>query len=126
MDCIRDNGEAYEKWEIRNGAPLGYVAEKLRAALESAHEIVQSIHDLVPDDLPQPRSAVGTSFSAKTDGLLSPALAAFHYSLIAFLGLHNRLNLANETQLEERLLADSGETFRLWLSRMKRESTASG
>jgi hypothetical protein len=50
----------------------------------------------VPDDLPQLPGAVGTSYSTKQDGLLSPAFSAFRYSLTVFLPLYNMLGVISD------------------------------
>lgn len=120
---IRDNGSAYEKWEIRNGAPLGYVAEKLRHALEDMHSLARSLRQYVPTDAENPCAPSGLPFSVRDDCLISAADAAFHYALVAFLALHNRLALADEPQIEERLLRKSGSGFSAWVKEIERRST---
>jgi hypothetical protein len=121
--AIKDNGSAYETWEIRNGAPLGYVGEKLRHALEGVHDLARSIREFVPDDSANPLAERPLPCSVKQDFLLSPAEAAFHYALVAFLGLHNRLALADEPELEARLLSLSRSAFNEWLADIERHST---
>lgn len=122
---IKDNGSAYEKWEIRNGAPLGYVGEKLRHALEGTHDLVRSVREFVPKDSENPCAPPDLPCSVRDDCLLSPAQAAFHYALIAFLALHNRLALADEAHLEPQLLSLSTPDFNDWLTDIERHSTLS-
>lgn len=98
MDDISDlfrepNAGAYEKEEKRKGPPLGYVGEKLRRAVESAHGTYQAIDSNVPDNLPQPAKVRGSAYSTKQDGILSPAFSTFLFSLTAFLALYNMLGV---------------------------------
>lgn len=120
---IKDNGSAYEKWEIRNGAPLDYVGEKLRHSLEEVHDLVRSVRELVPDDSENPRAPSDLPYSIRDDRLLSGADAAFHYALVAFLALHNRLALVDESGLEVELLDLSRSAFGSWLTDIERRST---
>jgi hypothetical protein len=41
--------------ETRKGPPFSYVREKLRRAVESAHDTYQAIERDVPDNLPKPQ-----------------------------------------------------------------------
>jgi len=109
------NGSAYLKMEKRTGPPLNYVAEKLESSLVMLHNTVRSIREMVPDNLPQPQAAIGSSYSVKQDGLVSPAWSAFRYGLIAFLALQNMLSLANDPKVFDRLLGYTTEQFRDWL-----------
>jgi hypothetical protein len=92
------NAGAYEKDEKRKGPPLGYVGEKLRRAVESAHDTYQAIDRDDPDNLPQPAKARGSAYSTKQDGILSPAYSTFIYSLTAFLALYNILGVISDHQ----------------------------
>jgi hypothetical protein len=126
-DIVGDsNGPAYRKAEQRTGPPLDYVAEKAEVALLASHEALRSIRLYVPDDLPQPELARGTSFSTKKDGLVSPAWAAFRYGLVSFLALQNMLSLANDAELPDRLADMSYEEFRGWLHGVSSEGSVTG
>jgi sugar phosphate isomerase/epimerase len=119
------NGPAYVKGQKRTGPPLGYVGDKLRHSLQLAHSLYQEIRESVPDDLPQPEGARGTSYSTKEDGLVGPAYEAFSYQLTAFLALYNMLGL-DDNRLANRLLRSSYEEFDTWLRRIIREGSVTG
>jgi hypothetical protein len=72
------NGSAYTKKETRVGPPLDYVAEKMRFALESLHELINNIKNEVPDNLDVPDGFPG-NYSVKKDGLLSPSFYALDF-----------------------------------------------
>jgi hypothetical protein len=61
------NGPAYQKREERFGPPLGYVQEKMASSL---HDLIQSIDEFVPYDVPQPDKEAGNPFphSGTTSG----------------------------------------------------------
>jgi hypothetical protein len=120
------NGPAYQKTEVRSGPPLDYVAQKMRHCLEQLHGLLVWTGKYVPDDLPQPQTARGSGFSTKRDGLVSPALGAFNYGLVAYLALQNMLNLANDYDLISRLVAMSTLDFGRWLDVIEAEGSVTG
>ena len=120
------NGHAYQKVEKRSGPPLDYVADKARCSIEQLHELLKSINQYVPDDLPQPTGAKGTLFSTKQDGLVAPAWVAFRYALVSYLALNNMLNIANDHDLLGRLVGMTTQEFRKWLSRVDSEGSVTG
>jgi hypothetical protein len=120
------NGPAYRKTETRTGPPLDYVAEKLRLSLQALHSTIRAVRERVPEDLPQPAAAMGSSYSVKQDALLSPAWDAFRCGLTAFLALQNFLALANDQGIFDRLLGLSREEFGNWLANIEREGLVSG
>lgn len=120
------NAGAFEKEEIRKGAPLSYVVEKLRDAVECAHDTFNSIQRDVPDNLPQPPKTVGTPYSIKQDGLLTPAYSTFRYSLVAFLALHNMLGMIPDQNKIQGLLNLPHDDFIEWLNRVEREGPILG
>ncbi len=120
------NGPAYQKTEVRSGPPLDYVAEKMRHSLEQLHGLLVWAGKYVPDDLPQPQTARGSCFSTKRDGLVSPALGAFNYGLVAYLALQNMLSLANDYELIGRLVAMSTRDFCRWLDVIESEGSVTG
>ncbi|MFH1312676.1 MAG: hypothetical protein ABIJ00_05565 [Candidatus Eisenbacteria bacterium] len=120
------NGPAYRKTETRTGPPLDYVAEKLKLSLEALHSTIRAIQETVPENLPQPQAAIGSTYSVKQDALFSPAWDAFRCGLTAFLALQNFLVLANDQGIFDRLLGYSREEFRNWLGNIEREGLVSG
>ena len=120
------NAGAYEKEETRKGPPLGYVGEKLRRAVEYAHETYQAIDRDVPENLPQPAKARGSAYSTKQDGILSPADSTFIYSLTAFLALYNMLGVISDQQKIPALLAVNHEDLSAWLDGVEREGSVHG
>jgi len=120
-EAIRDNGGAYEKWEVRNGPPLGYVVVKLHAALEAGHDLVRNIQRFVPDELDH-ASAGDRRVPIKDTFLISPAHHAFYDTVKSYLALQNRLALMNEHDLVYRLMALSKEEFEEWLVEIESSS----
>lgn len=120
------NGPAYQTTEVRSGPPLEYVGEKMRHSLEQLHEVLTWIEMHVPNSLPQPAGARGSAFSSKQDGLVSPARGAFNYGLVAYLALHNMLNLANDHDLAGQLLAMSAQDFYRWIDVIEAEGSVTG
>ena len=119
---------AFTKQELRDGIPLDYIAGKLESALKQAHRLCKAIEDVVPDDLPQPKTVEGSSYSTKNDGLLSPAEHIFAQTLIAYLGLYNFLAVANtkfegETSQITRLLNFDSQEFDDWLKDVTRRGS---
>ncbi len=126
-DLYQDpNAGAYEKEETRTGPPLSYVGEKLRGAVESAHRTYRSIERDVPDDLPQPSGAKGTSYSTKQDGLISPGYSSYRYSLTAFLALYNQLGRISAQKKIAALLELDPRDFSDWLDSVEREGSVIG
>lgn len=126
-DFVGDsNGPAFQREEVRTGPPLEYVSGKAESALLAMHEVFRSIQRYVPDDLPQPDAAAGTTFSTKEDGLLSPAWDAFRLALVAYLALNNMLHVANEPGLVGRVLDMPREAFRKWLYGVSSEGSPTG
>ena len=119
------NGPALRKTEERTGPPLEYVGEKLEAALVASHEVLESMLQYLPDELPQP-AGPGSALPTKRDALLSPAWLAFRYGLVSYLALYNMLNLANVPGLPERLAAMSPPKFRQWLDNVTSEGSVTG
>jgi hypothetical protein len=105
------NGPAYVKREERVGPPLAYVQEKIASSLRELHDVIGSLVEHVPDDLPAPNQAAGNPFQLKRDYLVGPARHAFYYELVAFLALSNVLAIANESVLVDRLLTYSRKEF---------------
>jgi hypothetical protein len=131
MDDISDlfrepNAGAYEKEEKRKGPPLAYVGEKLRRAVESAHDTYQAIERDVPDNLPQPARAHGSAYSTKQDGLVSPAYSTFIYSVTAYLALYNMLGMITDPKKVSALLAMKREDLSAWLDGIEREGSVHG
>lgn len=126
-DIIGDsNGPAFRKLEERNGPPLDYVSSKAESALLASHQVLVAVEHFVPEDLPQPESAFGSVFSTKRDGLLAPAWTAFRYGLVSYLALNNMLNLANDSELLDRLAAMPQEEFGRWLHGVASEGSVTG
>ena len=117
------NGPAYHKREERFGPPLGYVQEKMASSL---HDLIQSVDEYVPDDLPQLNKEAGNPFPLKASYLQAPARQAFHYELVAFLALANMLALARESGLVERLLEYEPEEFHHWIRRLELGDSVEG
>jgi hypothetical protein len=120
------NGSAYQKTEERTGPPLGYIAEKLQSSLLMLHEVVRSIGELVPDDLPLPTSMRESPYSLKNDYLLSPARSAFYDELVGFLALYNMLALAGDRSIVARLQRYTHDEFDEWLKGIERHGLVNG
>lgn len=100
---LSSNGPAYTIQQAREGVPLSYVGGKLANAIEELNSHARR-H-------PEQR-----------DGLL----AAMHYSLVAYLGLHNMLAKANDRTLAPRILSASREELDRWLALVEREGDVQG
>lgn len=100
---LSSNGPAYTIQQAREGVPLSYVGEKLTHAIEELNRHARR-H-------PEQR-----------DGLL----AAMHYSLVAYLGLHNMLAKANDRTLAARMLSANREELERWLELVRREGDVQG
>lgn len=116
------NDAAFIETETRTGPPLGYVAEKLRACLEHIHATYNFSKEDLPEDLPTPPKAP-PDYSTKHDSVLSPCFAAFNSALVSYLALNNILALANDRDIERRLLDMSREDFKRWLDDIDREGS---
>lgn len=125
MEFSDPNGSAYKSTEQRTGVPLGYISEKMKGALKMVHVTLSAIKYYVPDDLPQPEKAKGTSFNVKQDALLIPAISTFRYQLTSFLALHNMLAVANDQKVFERLQQYTPEEFAKWLEHVEQEGALS-
>jgi hypothetical protein len=120
---LRDpNDGAFIETETRTGPPLNYVAEKLRSCLEELHATYNLSRRDLPDDLPRPRGAP-SNYSTKDDSVLSPCFGAFNSALVSYLALNNILALANDRDIEHRLLDMSREDFKRWLDDIDREGS---
>jgi hypothetical protein len=97
------------------------VAEKLRHALEALHGLIGEVRRRVPDDL-----LVDGCSSVKDEYLLPTALYAIRSALVSYLALKNMLALANDNDLEERLLGYSRDEFKDWLGRIDQAGSVTG
>jgi len=121
-DLIRPpNDNAYEAKEVRTGPPLDYVAEKLGRSLETLHSLIREIQRRVPGDL-----LVDNRASVRDEYLLPTARYGFHCALVAYLALKNMLALANDSDLDDKLLAYSGDEFKEWLGRIGQAGSVTG
>lgn len=100
---LSSNGPAYTIQQARQGVPLSYVGGKLANAIEELN-------------------CYARQHPEHRDGLL----AAMHYSLVAYLGLHNMLAKANDRTLAPRMLCASREELDLWLALVEREGAVEG
>ena len=108
------NDGAYEADELRTGPPLSYVAEKFRHCLEGLHGAIGKIETAAKAD-------------ADLDELIGfQAKYAFHAAIVGYLALHNMLALANEHDLDDRLLAYSRDEFKEWLDRIDQAGSVTG
>lgn len=126
MEGMGPNGSAYEKEEIRVGAPLSYVAEKLRHALLCSHRANRRVAELVPNNLPKPEPWSGPDLSVRDELILSQTQSAFHYSLTAYLALINALGVINDPKKIQALSRLGSADLEDWLSRIERESSITG
>ena len=121
------NGSAYTRTESRNGVPLDYVGEKLRHAVESAHENLRNIKRFVPENLPAaPEFQYYVPNGIKNDLLLSSANNAFSYSLQAYLALHNMLGKMEIGSIEAELEKKNFQELRRWLNAIEKEGSVLG
>ena len=120
------NDSAYETDELRTGPPLRYVAEKVRHNLEATHCLIHAIRRRVPDDLCAGEPSSGPPVSVKEEYLLPTALYAFRSGIVGYLALNNMLALANEHDLDDRLLAYSRDEFKEWLDRIDQAGSVTG
>lgn len=126
-DALRPpNDSAYETSEIRTGPPLTYVAEKVRHTLEALHSLIHEIRHRVPRDLLVAAPASGPSVSIKEEFLLPAARYAFRSAVVGHLALYNMLALANDSDLDDRLLAYSRDEFKAWLDRIDQAGSVTG
>ena len=120
------NDNAYTKEETREGPPLSYVAEKFRRNLEALHSLTNEIRGRVPKDLTAKSSSAVSSTADEEGQLLHHARYALKCGLVGYLALHNMLALANEWEIEERLLGYSKEKFGEWLDRIDKAGSVTG
>lgn len=126
-DFVRlPNDDAYETNEVRTGPPLAYVAEKVRHTLEALHSLIHEIRDRVPQDLLVVAPSSGPPVSIKEEYLLPAALHAFRSAIVGHLALNNMLALANDNDLDDRLLAYSRDEFKEWLDRIDQAGSVTG
>lgn len=100
------NNGAYQRVEQRTGPPLAYVAEKTRHAIEAIHTVFWSLDDEGGD-----RASVQ---------------AAFHYSVVAYLALHNMLGQVADPGAVVRLLAMPPQELSRWLDVIAAEGSVTG
>ena len=128
---FRDNNDnAYSKQELREGAPLDYIAGKIHKSIEITHQLYRNIEKLVPDKLPQPEKVQGTDFSTKNEILLSECHHIFHDQVVAYVALYNMLGVANTTSdggetLFDRLLRYENSELKNWLNDIARRGMLS-
>lgn len=121
------NGSAYTTTESRKGVPLDYVGEKLRYAVESAHENLRNIKRFVPENLPAaPELQYYVPNGIKNDLLLNSASHTFSYSLHAYLALHNMLGELQIGNIEAELEKKNFQELRLWLNTIENEGGVLG
>lgn len=113
------NDGAYETEEVRTGPPLDYVAEKFRRCLEGLHGAIREIQSGS-----QPDATTGDGGQAES--VPYQARYAFHSAIVGYLALHNLLALANQDDLDERLLTHSRDEFSDWLDRIKQAGSLTG
>jgi len=101
---LESNGPAYQRREVREGPPLDYVAEKLRASLESLHALTQA---------------------ADAD-VACQARIAFHYGVVSYLALKNMLAASNAPFFSERLAAMPSTAFEQWLDAIDAGGSVTG
>lgn len=121
---VSPNAGAYEREELRVGPPLDYVAEKLRASLESQHDVICALRDRLPDDV-SAVTPLRPGVNLKADFLKFPAHAAFWNALVAYLALNNLAALATQETME-RLLTFSRDELHDWFRRIDRAGSTAG
>ena len=120
------NDNAYETSEVRTGPPLTYVAEKVRHTLEAIHSLIHEIRQRVSQHLPVAAPSSGPPVSIKEEHLPPTALYAFCSAVVGHLALNNMLALANDNDLDDRLLAYSRDEFKEWLDRIDQAGSVTG
>lgn len=121
------NGSAYTTLETRNGIPLDYVGEKLRKAVEAAHDNLQNIKRHIPDDLPMTQELKNCGIkSIKSEFLIPSAVSALDYSLNSYLALHNMLATMNSPGIVQTLEKLSTKELTQWLDRVEQEAKVLG
>lgn len=117
------NGIAYTEFETRNGPPLEYVGEKIGSALSQLHKLLGALSNF------QKNGYLCVDASSEPDAaerLYDIGCEAFGYQVIGYLALHNRLGLASEARLIERLLEMDGESFDSWSYSVSSEGSVFG
>jgi len=120
------NDNAYKTNEVRTGPPLDYVAEKFRHNLEALHSLIHDIRQRVPEDLAMAAPSSAPPASVREEHLLPTAHYAFRSAVVGYLALNNMLALANENDLDDRLLAYSRDEFKEWLDRIDQAGSVTG
>ena len=120
------NDNAYETNEVRTGPPLAYVAEKSRHTLEALHSLIRDIRHRMPQDWLVAAPSSGPPVSIREEYLLPAALHAFRSAVVGYLALNNMLALANDNDLDDRLLAYSRDEFKAWLDRIDQAGSVTG
>lgn len=121
------NGSAFQKKEERYGPPLEYIGEKLRSAVEAAHDNLYNIRNYVPDNLKrEPEFTEQAPENIKKDILLSSASITLHYTLVSYLALYNMLGAANAKTFDEGVANKSKDELKKWLDLIEREGSVNG
>lgn len=120
------NDGAYEVDEVRTGPPLSYVAEKFRRNLEAVHGLIQEIRRPIPGDFAAHELSPPRSASAQEKYFQPLARCAFRSAVVGYLDLNNMLALANEDDLDDRLLAFSRREFQAWLDGIDQAGSVTG
>ena len=120
------NDNAYETDEVRTGPPLAYVAEKVRHTLEALHSLIHEIRQRGAQDPSAAAPSSGPPVSTPEEYLLPAALYAFRSAIVGHLALNNMLALANDNDLDDRLLAYSRDEFKEWLDCIDQSGSVTG
>ena len=86
--------------------------------LEAIHSLIHEIRHRGSQDLSVAVSSSVPPPSITEEFLLPAARYAFRSAIIGHLALHNMLALANDNDLDDRLLAYSRDEFKEWLDRI--------
>ncbi len=120
-NILQPNNGAYEKGEMRVGLPLSYIAEKLRGALASAHQVYRIINhsaQIARPDL--------TNSQLACQEPVASACVSFKYSLTAFLAMYNMLGMIADPNKVDSLLNCDQDEFAVWLNTVEREGSILG
>lgn len=125
------NGLTYKSKEIRNGPPLGYIAEKMKNGLVEQHSLLTELRMQLPDDMSANAEHYDleemriTSMSVKNDLLIGPAYKAFYFQILAYLALMKMLDLANTNDVK-RYSEMTVSDFEKWIEFVDREGSEFG
>ena len=125
------NGPTYKSKEIRNGPPLGYIAEKMKNGLIEQHRLLRELRMQLPDDMSANAEHYDledmsiTSMSVKNDLLMGPAYNAFYFQTLAYLALMQMLDLANTNDVK-RYSEMTGSDFEKWIEFVDRQASEFG